>query len=133
MPAPVRCSGLLPLSFPALASGLSLRDEKPAVGAGSAVLGGDVGQLLLQRLAVDPGAAGHSPSNLALCPPQLVRVLLGHCGLDAVLNAGDLGLGLLDHPLQLPDLVYLHVQFVDAHCVNLLYFVGFVAPELIIV
>ena len=84
-------------------SALSLRNEKPAVGASAAVLGGDVGQVLLQALAVNPGAADLLPCHLASITPKLVRVQLGHAGLDLILNAADLGFSFFNQPLQAPN------------------------------
>ncbi len=107
---------------------LSLCNEKPPVAGGVAVRRRDVGQFLLQRLAVDPGGAGQLPGDFALAASQLVRVLLGHRGLDAVLDAGDLGLDFFNHPLQLSDLVYLHVQFVSAHGSFSFQFMGLCVP-----
>lgn len=107
---------------------LSLCNEKPAVSGDAAVLGSNIGQLLLQRLAVNPGAADLLPRHLAGAAPQLVRVQLGHPGLDLILNTGDLGLGLFNQALQAPDLVNPHVQFVSAQVVISFQFAGLCFP-----
>lgn len=108
---------------------LSLCNEKPAVSGDAAVLGGNIGQLLLQRFAVNPGGAGLLPSDLALVAPHGIGVQLGHPGLDLVLNAGDFGLSLFNQALQAPDLVNPHVQFVSAHVVISFQFAGLCFPR----
>ena len=71
------------------------------------------------------------PSNLAArAKAEKYAKILAKTIINPEGDAGNLRLGFLDHPLQLSDLIYLRVQFVNTHCVNLLIFEGLCCPLL---